>query len=543
MAKQILYGTDARNALLAGVNKLADTVKITLGPKGRNVVLDKKYGAPLITNDGVTIAKEIELDDPAENMGAQLVKEVATKTNDAAGDGTTTASLLAQAFIREGMKNVAAGANPMVLRRGIAKAVDRAVETLKANSKKVNGTEDIARVGTISAGDEIIGKLIADAMEKVTADGVITVEESKSAETGSEVVEGMQFDRGYISPYMVTDTDKMEAVIDDAYVLITDKKISNIQEVLPLLEQIVQAGKKRVIIAEDVEGEALSTLIINKLRGTFTCVAVKAPGFGDRRKDMLRDIAILTGGEVITSELGLELKDTTIAQLGRARQIKINKDNTTIVDGAGDPTEIKNRVSQIRAAIETTTSEFDREKLQERLAKLAGGVAVIKVGAATEVEMKEKKLRIEDALNATKAAVEEGIVSGGGVAFLNCIKSVEALCATLEGDELTGAKIVAKALEEPARQIAANAGLEGAVVIDKIKNENKTGFGFDAATEKYVDMFEAGIIDPTKVSRSALQNAASVASTVLTTESLVFEKKEEHPAPAMPADGGMGGMY
>lgn len=543
MAKQILYGTDARNALLAGVNKLADTVKITLGPKGRNVVLDKKYGAPLITNDGVTIAKEIELDDPAENMGAQLVKEVATKTNDAAGDGTTTASLLAQAFIREGMKNVAAGANPMVLRRGIAKAVDRAVETLKANSKKVNGTEDIARVGTISAGDEIIGKLIADAMEKVTADGVITVEESKSAETGSEVVEGMQFDRGYISPYMVTDTDKMEAVIDDAYVLITDKKISNIQEVLPLLEQIVQAGKKLVIIAEDVEGEALSTLIINKLRGTFTCVAVKAPGFGDRRKDMLRDIAILTGGEVITSELGLELKDTTIAQLGRARQIKINKDNTTIVDGAGDPTEIKNRVSQIRAAIETTTSEFDREKLQERLAKLAGGVAVIKVGAATEVEMKEKKLRIEDALNATKAAVEEGIVSGGGVAFLNCIKSVEELCATLEGDELTGAKIVAKALEEPARQIAANAGLEGAVVIDKIKNENKTGFGFDAATEKYVDMFEAGIIDPTKVSRSALQNAASVASTVLTTESLVFEKKEEHPAPAMPADGGMGGMY
>ena len=543
MAKQILYGTDARNALLAGVNKLADTVKITLGPKGRNVVLDKKYGAPLITNDGVTIAKEIELEDPAENMGAQLVKEVATKTNDAAGDGTTTASLLAQAFIREGLKNVAAGANPMVLRRGIAKAVDRAVETLKANSKKVNGTEDIARVGTISAGDEIIGKLIADAMEKVTADGVITVEESKSAETGSEVVEGMQFDRGYISPYMVTDTDKMEAVIDDAYVLITDKKISNIQEVLPLLEQIVQAGKKLVIIAEDVEGEALSTLIINKLRGTFTCVAVKAPGFGDRRKDMLRDIAILTGGEVITSELGLELKDTTIAQLGRARQIKINKDNTTIVDGAGDPTEIKNRVSQIRAAIDTTTSEFDREKLQERLAKLAGGVAVIKVGAATEVEMKEKKLRIEDALNATKAAVEEGIVSGGGVAFLNCIKSVEALCATLEGDELTGAKIVAKALEEPARQIAANAGLEGAVVIDKIKNENKTGFGFDAATEKYVDMFEAGIIDPTKVSRSALQNAASVASTVLTTESLVFEKKEEHPAPAMPADGGMGGMY
>ena len=543
MAKEIMYGTDARNALLTGVNKLADTVKITLGPKGRNVVLDKKFGAPLITNDGVTIAKEIELDDPAENMGAQLVKEVATKTNDAAGDGTTTASLLAQAFIREGMKNVAAGANPMVLRRGISKAVDRAVETLKANSKKVNGTEDIARAGTISAGDEVIGRLIADAMEKVTADGVITVEESKSAETGSEVVEGMQFDRGYISPYMVTDTDKMEAVIDDAYVLITDKKISNIQEVLPLLEQIVQAGKKLVIIAEDVEGEALTTLILNKLRGTFTCVAVKAPGFGDRRKDMLRDIAILTGGQVITSELGLELKDATIAQLGRARQIKINKDNTTIVDGAGDPAEIKSRVAQIRSAIETTTSEFDREKLQERLAKLAGGVAVIKVGAATEVEMKEKKLRIEDALNATKAAVEEGIVSGGGVAFLNCIKNVEDLCATLEGDELTGAKIVAKALEEPARQIAANAGLEGAVVIDKIKNENKVGFGFDASTEKFVDMFEAGIIDPTKVSRSALQNAASVASTVLTTEALVFEKKEEHPACAAPAEGGMGGMY
>ena len=543
MAKEIMYGTDARNALLTGVNKLADTVKITLGPKGRNVVLDKKFGAPLITNDGVTIAKEIELDDPAENMGAQLVKEVATKTNDAAGDGTTTASLLAQAFIREGMKNVAAGANPMVLRRGISKAVDRAVETLKANSKKVNGTEDIARVGTISAGDEVIGRLIADAMEKVTADGVITVEESKSAETGSEVVEGMQFDRGYISPYMVTDTDKMEAVIDDAYVLITDKKISNIQEVLPLLEQIVQAGKKLVIIAEDVEGEALTTLILNKLRGTFTCVAVKAPGFGDRRKDMLRDIAILTGGQVITSELGLELKDATIAQLGRARQIKINKDNTTIVDGAGDPAEIKSRVAQIRSAIETTTSEFDREKLQERLAKLAGGVAVIKVGAATEVEMKEKKLRIEDALNATTAAVEEGIVSGGGVAFLNCIKNVEDLCATLEGDELTGAKIVAKALEEPARQIAANAGLEGAVVIDKIKNENKVGFGFDASTEKFVDMFEAGIIDPTKVSRSALQNAASVASTVLTTEALVFEKKEEHPACAAPAEGGMGGMY
>ncbi|MBQ9510932.1 MAG: chaperonin GroEL [Clostridia bacterium] len=546
MAKNIVYGIDARNTLLEGVNKLADTVKITLGPKGRNVVLDKKYGAPLITNDGVTIAKEIELDDAGENMGAQLVKEVATKTNDAAGDGTTTACVLAQAFIREGMKNVAAGANPMVLRKGIQKAVDRAVETLKKNSKKVNGTEDIARVGTISAGDEVIGRLIADAMEKVTSDGVITVEESKSAETGSEVVEGMQFDRGYISPYMVTDTDKMEAVIDDAYILITDKKISNIQEVLPLLEQIVQAGKKLVIIAEDVEGEALTTLILNKLRGTFTCVAVKAPGFGDRRKEMLRDIAILTGGQVITSELGLELKDTTIAQLGRARQVKINKDNTIIVDGNGDPAEIKSRVAQIRQNIETTTSEFDREKLQERLAKLAGGVAVIKVGAATEVEMKEKKLRIEDALNATKAAVEEGIVSGGGVAFLNCISSVEELYKTCEGDELTGVKIVAKALEEPVRQIAANAGFEGAVVIDKIKSENKVGFGFDAASEKYCDMFEAGIIDPTKVSRSALQNAASVASTVLTTEALVVEKKEP-VAPAANAgagmDGGMGGMY
>ena len=527
MAKNIIYGIDARNNLLEGVNKLADTVKITLGPKGRNVVLDKKYGAPLITNDGVTIAKEIELDDAAENMGAQLVKEVATKTNDAAGDGTTTACVLAQAFIREGMKNVAAGANPMVLRKGIQKAVDRAVETLKKNSKKVNGTEDIARVGTISAGDEVIGRLIADAMEKVTSDGVITVEESKSAETGSEVVEGMQFDRGYISPYMVTDTDKMEAVIDDAYILITDKKISNIQEVLPVLEQIVQSGKKLVIIAEDVEGEALTTLILNKLRGTFTCVAVKAPGFGDRRKEMLRDIAILTGGEVITSELGLELKETTIAQLGRARQVKINKDNTIIVDGCGNADEIRSRVAQIRQNIETTTSEFDREKLQERLAKLAGGVAVIKVGAATEVEMKEKKLRIEDALNATKAAVEEGIVSGGGVAFLNCIKSVEELFTTVEGDELTGVKIVAKALEEPVRQIAANAGFEGAVVIDKIKSAGKVGFGFDAASEKYCDMFEAGIIDPTKVSRSALQNAASVAATVLTTEALVFDKKEE----------------
>ncbi len=543
MAKLIKYGTDARNTLLAGVNQLADTVKITLGPKGRNVVLDKKYGAPLITNDGVTIAKEIELDDEAENMGAQLVREVATKTNDAAGDGTTTATLLAQAIITEGMKNVAAGANPMMLRKGIAKAVDVAVDSLKKNSKKVSGKEDIARVGTISASDEVIGQLIADAMEKVTADGVITVEESKSAETGSEVVEGMQFDRGYISPYMVTDTDKMEAVLDDAYVLITDKKISSIQDLLPLLEKIVQAGKKLLIIAEDVEGEALTTIILNKLRGTFNCVCVKAPGFGDRRKEMLRDIAILTGGEVITSELGLELKETTIEQLGKARQIKVNKDNTTIVDGAGDSQAIKDRVSQIRSQIATTTSEFDKEKLQERLAKLSGGVAVIKVGAATEVEMKEKKLRIEDALNATRAAVEEGIVSGGGVAFLNTIKDVEALYTKTEGDELTGVKIVAKALEAPVRQIAINAGLEGAVVIDKIKKAKKLGYGFNAATEKYVDMFEAGIIDPTKVSRCALQNAASVASTVLTTEALVYDKKEEPKAALAPADGGMGGMY
>jgi len=543
MAKLIKYGTDARNTLLSGVNQLADTVKITLGPKGRNVVLDKKYGAPLITNDGVTIAKEIELDDAAENMGAQLVREVATKTNDAAGDGTTTATLLAQAIITEGMKNVAAGANPMMIRKGISKAVDVAVESLKKNSKKISGKEDIARVGTISASDEVIGQLIADAMEKVTADGVITVEESKSAETGSEVVEGMQFDRGYISPYMVTDTDKMEAVLDDAYILITDKKISSIQDLLPLLEKIVQSGKKLLIIAEDVEGEALTTIILNKLRGTFNCVCVKAPGFGDRRKEMLRDIAILTGGEVITSELGLELKETTIEQLGKARQVKVNKDNTTIVDGAGDSKAIKDRVSQIRAQIAKSTSEFDKEKLQERLAKLSGGVAVIKVGAATEVEMKEKKLRIEDALNATRAAVEEGIVSGGGVAFLNTIKDVEALYSKTEGDELTGVKIIAKALEAPVRQIAINAGFEGAVVIDKIKKSKKMGFGFNAATEKFVDMFEAGIIDPTKVSRCALQNAASVAATVLTTEALVFEKKEEPKAAPAPADGGMGGMY
>ena len=544
MAKKILYGIEARNALQRGVDQLADTVKITLGPKGRNVVLDKKFGAPLITNDGVTIAKEIELEDPAENMGAQLVKEVATKTNDAAGDGTTTATLLAQAFIREGMKNVTAGANPMVLRKGIKKAVDRAVECLIANSKKVNGSEDIARVGTISAGDEVIGALIADAMEKVTADGVITVEESKSADTYSEVVEGMQFDRGYLSPYMATDMDKMEAVIDDAVILITDKKISNIQELLPLLEQVVQAGKKLLIIAEDVEGEALTTLVLNKLRGTFVCVAVKAPGFGDRRKEMLRDIAILTGGEVISSELGLELKDTTLAQLGHARQVKINKETTIIVDGAGSSDAIKSRVGQIRASIATTTSDFDREKLQERLAKLAGGVAVIKVGAATEVEMKEKKLRIEDALNATRAAVEEGIVAGGGTAYLNVISDVKKLLATAEGDEKTGIAIVVKALEEPVRQIAKNAGYDGAVIVDKILNSRKVGYGFDAYKEVYCDMMGAGIVDPTKVTRSALQNAASIASTILTTESLVADVKEETPAaPAAGMGGGMGGMY
>ena len=543
MAKKILYGIEARNALQRGVDQLADTVKITLGPKGRNVVLDKKYGAPLITNDGVTIAKEIELENEAENMGAQLVKEVATKTNDAAGDGTTTATLLAQALIREGMKNVAAGANPMVLRKGIKKAVDKAVECLVANSKKVNGSEDIARVGTISAGDEVIGALIADAMNKVTADGVITVEESKSADTYSEVVEGMQFDRGYLSPYMATDMDKMEAVIDDAFILITDKKISNIQEILPILEQIVQAGKKLVIIAEDVEGEALTTLVLNKLRGTFVCVAVKAPGFGDRRKEMLRDIAILTGGEVISSELGLELKDTTLAQLGRARQVKINKETTIIVDGAGDSAAIKARVAQIRSSIATTTSDFDREKLQERLAKLAGGVAVIKVGAATEVEMKEKKLRIEDALNATRAAVEEGIVAGGGTAYLNVISDVKKLLANAEGDEKTGIAIVVKALEEPVRQIAKNAGHDGAVIVDKILNSRKVGYGFDAYKEVYCDMVGAGIVDPTKVTRSALQNAASIASTILTTESVVADIKEEVPAAPAGMGGGMGGMY
>ncbi len=539
MAKNILYGIEARNALMRGVDQLADTVKITLGPKGRNVVLDKKYGSPLITNDGVTIAKEIELEDAAENMGASLVKEVATKTNDAAGDGTTTATLLAQAFVREGMKNVTAGANPMVLRKGIKKAVDAAVTSLVANSKPVNGKEDIARVGTISAGDEVIGQLIADAMEKVTSDGVITVEESKTAETYSEVVEGMQFDRGYLSPYMVTDTDKMEAVLDDALVLITDKKIANIQEILPLLEQLLQAGKKLLIIAEDVEGEALTTLVLNKLRGTFTCVAVKAPGFGDRRKEMLRDIAILTGGEVISSELGLELKDVEIAQLGQARQVKVSKENTIIVGGAGDSDEIKARVSQIRAAIETTTSEFDREKLQERLAKLAGGVAVIKVGAATEAEMKEKKLRIEDALNATKAAVEEGIVAGGGTAYLNVIADVEKVLETVEGDEKTGVKIVLKALEEPVRQIATNAGFDGGVIVNNIVNSGKVGYGFDAYNEVYVDMMSAGIVDPTKVTRSALQNAASIASVILTTESVVADKPE--PKEAAPAAGGMGG--
>ena len=543
MAKDILYGIEARNALVRGVDKLADTVKITLGPKGRNVVLDKKYGSPLITNDGVTIAKEIELEDAAENMGASLVKEVATKTNDAAGDGTTTATLLAQAFVREGMKNVTAGANPMVLRKGIKKAVDVAVDALAASAKKVNGKEDIARVGTISAGDEVIGELIADAMEKVTSDGVITIEESKSAETYSEVVEGMQFDRGYLSPYMVTDTDKMEAVIDDAAILITDKKISNIQEILPLLEQMLQSGRKLVIIAEDVEGEALTTLVLNKLRGTFTCVAVKAPGFGDRRKEMLRDIAILTGGEVISSELGLELKDTQMYQLGYARQVKITKENTVIVGGNGNPDEIKARIAQIRQGIETTTSDFDREKLQERLAKLAGGVAVIKVGAATEAEMKEKKLRIEDALNATKAAVEEGIVAGGGTAYLNVIPAVQALLETTEGDERTGVRIVLKALEEPVRQIAVNAGFDGGVIVNNIVNSGKVGYGFDAYKEEYVDMMSAGIVDPTKVTRSALQNAASIASVILTTESVVADKPEPVAPAAAPAAPGMGGMY
>ncbi len=542
MAKQIAYGEEARKALMKGIDQLADTVKITLGPKGRNVVLDKKFGAPLITNDGVTIAKEIELEDPFENMGAQLVKEVSIKTNDIAGDGTTTATLLAQALIREGMKNVTAGANPMVLKKGIADAVNVAVEAVKKNSKQVSGTDDIARVATVSSQDEFIGKLIAEAMEKVTTDGVITVEESKTAETYSEVVEGMMFDRGYIAPYMVTDTDKMVAELDNPLILITDKKISTTQEILPLLEQIVQMGKKLLIIAEDVEGEALTTLVLNKLRGTFTCVAVKAPGFGERRKAMLQDIATLTGGTVITSDLGLELKDTTVDQLGTARQVKIEKENTIIVDGAGDKEAIKGRVAQIRQQIETTTSDFDREKLQERLAKLAGGVAVIKVGAATEVEMKEKKLRIEDALAATKAAVEEGIVAGGGIACMNAIPAVAEFVDTLEGDAKTGAKIVLKALEEPLRQIVANAGLEGSVICENVKKANKVGYGFNALTEEYTDMVSAGIVDPTKVTRSALQNASSVAAMVLTTESLVTDIKEP-AAPAAPAAPDMGGMY
>ncbi len=544
MAKEIKFGEDARRALEKGVNQLADTVKVTLGPKGRNVVLDKKFGSPLITNDGVTIAKEIELEDKFENMGAQLVKEVATKTNDVAGDGTTTATLLAQAIIREGMKNVAAGANPMILKKGLQKAVDVAVAGIKANSQKIKGKEDIARVATISANDDVIGSLIADAMEKVTNDGVITVEESKTMGTSLEVVEGMQFDRGYLSAYMVTDTEKLEAVLDDPYILITDKKITNIQDILPILEQIVQQGKKLLIIAEDIEGEALTTLILNKLRGTFTCVAVKAPGFGDRRKAMLQDIAALTGGEVITEELGLDIKETTLAQLGKARQVIVQKENTIIVDGAGSPDAIKNRINSIKVQIEDTTSDFDREKLQERLAKLSGGVAVIQVGAATEVEMKEKKLRIEDALAATRAAVEEGIVAGGGTVLLNVIPDVAKLTETTTGDEKTGVQIILRALEEPVRQIAANAGLEGSVIVDKIKSSDK-GIGFDALNEKYIDMIESGIVDPAKVTRSALQNAASIAAMVLTTESLVTDKPEPE-APAMPGGGmpgGMGGMY
>ena len=546
MAKSILYGEDARKALQAGVDKLANTVKVTLGPKGRNVVLDRNFGAPLITNDGVTIAKEIELDDPFENMGAQLVKEVATKTNDIAGDGTTTATVLAQALINEGMKNVTSGANPMVLRKGMKKAVDAAIEAIKANSKKVNGSSDIARVATISSGDEYIGKLIAESMDKVSADGVITVEESKTANTYSDVVEGMQFDRGYITPYMATDTDKMEAVLDDPFILITDKKITNIQDLLPLLEQIVQSGKKLLIVAEDIEGEALTTLILNKLRGTFTCVAVKAPGFGDRRKEMLRDIAVLTGGEVITDELGLELKDTQLMQLGTAHQVKVTKENTIIVDGAGDKNAIAARVAQIRGQLEATTSDFDREKLQERLAKLAGGVAVIRVGAATEIEMKEKKLRIEDALASTKAAVEEGIVAGGGVALINATEAVEKLLETVDGDEKTGVSIVLKALEAPMRQIARNSGIAGSVIVDKIKTSGKANYGFDAYKEEYTDMIAAGIVDPAKVTRSALENAASVASMVLTTESVVAPTKEDKAATnaaAAGAMGGMGGMY
>ena len=542
MAKIISYGEEARRALERGVNQLADTVKITMGPKGRNVVLGKKFGAPLITNDGVSIAKEIELEDPFENMGAQLVKEVATKTNDVAGDGTTTATLLAQAIIREGLKNLAAGANPMVMKKGIAKATAAAIEAIKSNSQPVSGTADIARVGAVSSGDEQIGKLIAEAMEKVSNDGVITVEESKTAETYSEVVEGMQFDRGYITPYMVTDTEKMEAVLDDALILITDKKISNIQELLPLLEQVVQAGKKLLIIAEDVEGDALSTLIVNRLRGTLNVVCVKAPGFGDRRKEMLQDIAVLTGGTVISEEIGLELKEATMAQLGNARQVKVSKENTIIIDGAGNPDEIKNRVAQIRSQIEVTTSDYDKEKLQERLAKLAGGVAIIRVGAATEVEMKEKKLRIEDALNATRAAVEEGIVAGGGTAYVNAVPAVEKLLPEVEGDEKTGVRIIATALTAPVKQIAANAGIDGSVVLEKLREANKVGYGFDAYSETYCDMISSGIVDPTKVTRSALENAASIAATLLTTESLVADKPEP-PAPMAPAGGDMGGMY
>ena len=542
MAKLIKRGDEARKALEAGVNSLADTVKVTLGPKGRNVVLDKKYGAPLITNDGVTIAKEIELDDPFENMGAQLVKEVSTKTNDVAGDGTTTATLLAQAMIREGLKNLAAGANPIVIRKGMAKAVRAAVDEVKAQSKSVDGSKDIARVGAVSSGDEEIGALIADAMEKVSADGVITIEESKTAETYSEVVEGMMFDRGYITPYMVTDTEKMEAVVDDAYILITDKKISVIADILPVLEQLVQSGKKLVIVADDVEGEALNTLIVNRLRGTLNVVCVKAPGFGERRKEMLKDIACLTGGQVISEEIGLELKTATVAMLGRARQVKVTKENTTIVDGAGNPQAIQDRITQVRNQIAATSSDYDREKLQERLAKLAGGVAVIKVGAATETEMKEKKLRIEDALNATRAAVEEGVVAGGGTIFVNVIPAVEALLNSVEGDEKTGVQIIAKALEAPIRQIAANAGLDGSVILEKVRTSGQNGYGFDAYKEEYCDMVSSGIIDPAKVTRSALENAASVAAMVLTTESLVADKPEP-PAPAMPNPADMGGMY
>ena len=547
MAKQIIYGEEARKKIQAGLDQLANTVKVTLGPKGRNVVLGKKYGAPLVTNDGVTIAKDVELEDAFENMGAQLIREVATKTNDVAGDGTTTATLLAQAITREGLKNVTAGANPMVMRRGINKAVETAVEAIKANSQAISGSADIARVGAISSGDEEVGKLIAEAMEKVTSSGVITIEESKTAETGLEVVEGMQFDRGYISPYMVTDTDKMEAVIDDPYILITDKKISAIQEILPVLEKIVQAGKKMVIIAEDVEGDALATLLVNRLRGTFTCLCVKAPGFGDRRKEMLRDIAILTGGTYIASDLNMDLKDVDVSDLGRARQIKSTKDNTTIVDGMGDPAEIQARVHEIKAAIEVTTSDYDREKLQERLAKLSGGVAVIRVGAPTEVAMKEQKMRVEDALNATRAAVEEGIVAGGGTAYVNAIPAVEHLVARLSGDEKTGAAIIARALQAPIRQIAENAGVDGSVVFEKIKNSRKQGFGYDAAKDSFVDMIPAGIVDPTKVTRSALENAASIAASVLTTESLVVDKPDPQADAAMAAaaagGGGMGGMY